>query len=98
MFPIERNELLTRVGRGTPIGLGCCLSRGGGVFIGPSAGRGKKSREPLAAKGPRVPLSHHPASKRLRDPTSRRGMKGAFVWVFWVFLHRHSVADDPLLK
>src|SRR6266853_793644 len=145
MLTAERNELLTRVGRGTPVGelfrrywlpallatelpepdcapvrvklLGECL-----VAFRDSSGRlglieefcahrgvslwfGRNGENGIGCPyhgwkydGSRVPPAHRYGHKRLQESNALQAMEGALDSVHSGYLHRHSVADDPLLK
>jgi phthalate 4,5-dioxygenase oxygenase subunit len=69
----------------------------GGViwaYLGPAD---KKPEEP-AYEWARVPPAHRYVSKRLQESNYLQAMEGALDSIHSGFLHRHSVADDPLLK
>src|SRR6266853_6532663 len=64
------------------------------AYLGPAD---KKPDEP-AYEWTEVPPAHRYASKRLQESNYLQAMEGALDSIHSGFLHRHSVADDPLLK
>jgi phthalate 4,5-dioxygenase len=64
------------------------------AYLGPAD---KKPEEP-AYEWTRVPPAHRYVSKRLQESNYLQAMEGALDSIHSGFLHRHSVADDPLLK
>jgi len=64
------------------------------AYLGPAD---KKPEEP-AYEWTRVPPAHRYVSKRLQETNYLQAMEGALDSIHSGFLHRHSVADDPLLK
>ena len=64
------------------------------AYLGPAD---KKPEEP-AYEWTEVPPAHRYVSKRLQESNYLQAMEGALDSVHSGFLHRHSVADDPLLK
>jgi phthalate 4,5-dioxygenase oxygenase subunit len=64
------------------------------AYLGPAD---KKPDEP-AYEWTEVPAAHRYVSKRLQESNYLQAMEGALDSIHSGFLHRHSVADDPLLK
>src|SRR5438445_3590663 len=64
------------------------------AYLGPAD---KKPDEP-AYEWTKVPPAHRYVSKRLQESNYLQAMEGALDSIHSGFLHRHSVADDPLLK
>ncbi len=64
------------------------------AYLGPAD---KKPDEP-AYEWTQVPPAHRYVSKRLQESNYLQAMEGALDSIHSGFLHRHSVADDPLLK
>ncbi len=64
------------------------------AYLGPAD---KKPEEP-AYEWTQVPPAHRYVSKRLQESNYLQAMEGALDSIHSGFLHRHSVADDPLLK
>src|SRR5260221_1278938 len=64
------------------------------VYLGPA----EKKPEAPAYEWTQVPPSHRYVSKRLQETNYLQAMEGALDSIHSGFLHRHSVADDPLLK
>src|SRR3989454_5059098 len=64
------------------------------AYLGPAD---KKPGEP-AYEWTRAPPAHRYVSKRLQESNYLQAMEGALDSIHSGFLHRHSVADDPLLK
>ncbi len=64
------------------------------AYLGPAD---KKPEEP-AYEWTRAPPAHRYVSKRLQETNYLQAMEGALDSIHSGFLHRHSVADDPLLK
>src|SRR6266705_1390498 len=64
------------------------------AYLGPAD---KKPEEP-AYEWTRVPPAHRYVSKRLQESNYLQAMEGALDSIHSGFLHRHSVAADPLLK
>jgi phthalate 4,5-dioxygenase len=64
------------------------------AYLGPA---GKTPPEP-AYEWTQVQPAHRLVSKRLQETNYLQAMEGALDSVHSGFLHRHSVADDPLLK
>jgi phenylpropionate dioxygenase-like ring-hydroxylating dioxygenase large terminal subunit len=64
------------------------------AYLGPAE---EKPEEP-AYEWTRVPPAHRYVSKRLQESNYLQAMEGALDSIHSGFLHRHSVADDPLLK
>lgn len=72
------------------------IERGGVIwaYLGPTT---SKPPEP-AYEWTLVPPAHRYVSKRLQECNWLQAMEGALDSIHSSFLHRHSVADDPLLK
>src|SRR6266851_7246337 len=64
------------------------------AYLGPAD---EKPEEP-AYEWTQVPPAHRYVSKRLQESNYLQAMEGALDSIHSGFLHRHSVADDPLLK
>src|SRR5882672_6540876 len=64
------------------------------AYLGPED---KKPHEPVY-EWTQVPPGHRYVSKRLQESNYLQAMEGALDSVHSGFLHRYSVADDPLLK
>jgi hypothetical protein len=64
------------------------------AYLGPA----EEKPEAPAYEWTQVPPSHRYVSKRLQETNYLQAMEGALDSVHSGFLHRHSVADDPLLK
>src|SRR5881296_1427162 len=64
------------------------------AYLGPA----DKKPEEAAYEWTRVPPAHRYVSKRLQESNYLQAMEGALDSIHSGFLHRHSVADDPLLK
>jgi len=64
------------------------------AYLGPP----DQKPEAPAYEWTQVPPSHRYVSKRLQETNYLQAMEGALDSVHSGFLHRHSVADDPLLK
>src|SRR5437867_4279353 len=64
------------------------------AYLGPAD---KKPEEP-AYEWTRVPPAHRYVSKRVQESNYLQAMEGALDSIHSGFLHRHSVADEPLLK